>query len=147
MVVLVCFLMNRRPPRSTRTDTLFPYTTLFRSPWLFRRPVDLPERRADRQEVAWVSAARHINGARRLSLKRYAHTLCCSVRKDTTCPSHQFYVAHRKPCHENVQLPLPSITFGHKTFGRRRRGGERKSVVEGKGEAVRDDLGGRRAMK
>src|SRR3546814_6398096 len=29
----VCFffLMIRRPPRSTRTDTLFPYTTLFRS--------------------------------------------------------------------------------------------------------------------
>src|SRR3546814_2121033 len=26
------FLMLRRPPRSTRTDTLFPYTTLFRSP-------------------------------------------------------------------------------------------------------------------
>src|SRR3546814_20882071 len=25
------FLMRRRPPRSTRTDTLFPYTTLFRS--------------------------------------------------------------------------------------------------------------------
>src|SRR3546814_9273813 len=36
-VVLCCafvfffFLMRRRPPRSTRTDTLFPYTTLFRS--------------------------------------------------------------------------------------------------------------------
>src|SRR3546814_19568677 len=32
----VFFLMKRRPPRSTRTDTLFPYTTLFRSlrlPW------------------------------------------------------------------------------------------------------------------
>src|SRR3546814_8106932 len=27
------FLMIRRPPRSTRTDTLFPYTTLFRSVW------------------------------------------------------------------------------------------------------------------
>src|SRR3546814_8335754 len=26
------FLIIRRPPRSTRTDTLFPYTTLFRSP-------------------------------------------------------------------------------------------------------------------
>src|SRR3546814_18271725 len=25
------FLMIRQPPRSTRTDTLFPYTTLFRS--------------------------------------------------------------------------------------------------------------------
>src|SRR3546814_6068337 len=29
--MLVLFLMIRRPPRSTRTDTLFPYTTLFRS--------------------------------------------------------------------------------------------------------------------
>src|SRR3546814_11829023 len=31
LVYLVFFLMIRRPPRSTRTDTLFPYTTLFRS--------------------------------------------------------------------------------------------------------------------
>src|SRR3546814_7985799 len=32
VVVIPCFfLMIRRPPRSTRTDTLFPYTTLFRS--------------------------------------------------------------------------------------------------------------------
>src|SRR3546814_4789302 len=35
-MILMClfvffFLMRRRPPRSTRTDTLFPYTTLFRS--------------------------------------------------------------------------------------------------------------------
>src|SRR3546814_3791153 len=29
--LFVFFLMLRRPPRSTRTDTLFPYTTLFRS--------------------------------------------------------------------------------------------------------------------
>src|SRR3546814_11834710 len=29
--IFVFFLMIRRPPRSTRTDTLFPYTTLFRS--------------------------------------------------------------------------------------------------------------------
>src|SRR3546814_9250526 len=32
--------MIRRPPRSTRTDTLFPYTTLFRSV-LFNRPGDI----------------------------------------------------------------------------------------------------------
>src|SRR3546814_19292989 len=33
MLCLFCFffLMIRRPPRSTRTDTLLPYTTLFRS--------------------------------------------------------------------------------------------------------------------
>src|SRR3546814_4948464 len=30
--------MIRRPPRSTRTDTLFPYTTLFRSELLRDRP-------------------------------------------------------------------------------------------------------------
>src|SRR3546814_11164378 len=33
-ILIMCrifFLMIRRPPRSTRTDTLFPYTTLFRS--------------------------------------------------------------------------------------------------------------------
>src|SRR3546814_14586767 len=29
--IVFFFLMIRRPPRSTRTDTLFPYTTLFRS--------------------------------------------------------------------------------------------------------------------
>src|SRR3546814_16285987 len=32
LTYIVFFLMIRRPPRSTRTDTLFPYTTLFRSP-------------------------------------------------------------------------------------------------------------------
>src|SRR3546814_5162437 len=49
------FLMIRRPPRSTRTDTLFPYTTLFRSnieagarvveivvPAIIRRPAITP---------------------------------------------------------------------------------------------------------
>src|SRR3546814_10578760 len=37
--------MTRRPPRSTRTDTLFPYTTLFRSPSTARR----------RSILAWTS--------------------------------------------------------------------------------------------
>src|SRR3546814_11875462 len=31
MLMVFFFLMIRRPPRATRTDTLFPYTTLFRS--------------------------------------------------------------------------------------------------------------------
>src|SRR3546814_8652804 len=35
--------MIRRPPRSTRTDTLFPYTTLFRS----RHKADAPDCRTD----------------------------------------------------------------------------------------------------
>src|SRR3546814_8780096 len=36
-LLVVLFLMIRRPPRSTRTDTLFPYTTRFRS-----HPFDCP---------------------------------------------------------------------------------------------------------
>src|SRR3546814_11075821 len=40
-VWFVCFfLMIRRPPRSTRTDTLFPYTTLFRSAITHVRVID-----------------------------------------------------------------------------------------------------------
>src|SRR3546814_4604964 len=39
--LLFFFLIIRQPPRSTRTDTLFPYTTLFRSPSLnFAREID-----------------------------------------------------------------------------------------------------------
>src|SRR3546814_8149478 len=37
--------MIRRPPRSTRTDTLFPYTTLFRAGHLAGAAVDKPEHR------------------------------------------------------------------------------------------------------
>src|SRR3546814_10333151 len=50
--------MIRRPPRSTRTDTLFPYTTLFRSR-------DRPPRRAARACAAGAAAGRHrrVSGA------------------------------------------------------------------------------------
>src|SRR3546814_14129412 len=43
--VLFFFLMIRRPPRSTRTDTLFPYTTLFRSDSSGHRPARPAARR------------------------------------------------------------------------------------------------------
>src|SRR3546814_15880111 len=44
-VFLCClffFLMIRRPPRSPRTDTLYPYPTLFRSPLPEEKPYDGP---------------------------------------------------------------------------------------------------------
>src|SRR3546814_12885341 len=49
----VLFLMIRRPPRSTRTDTLFPYTTLFRS--CACRSGDQAERR-DVENTKWRQA-------------------------------------------------------------------------------------------
>src|SRR3546814_11674500 len=60
-------LMIRRPPRSTRTDTLFPYTTLFRSTLLdgrmrsfetfmlrlaARRPTDNPREKPSDEDLA-----------------------------------------------------------------------------------------------
>src|SRR3546814_5594799 len=45
LTVVFFFLMLRRPPRSTRTDTLFPYTTLFRSLGYGRLRRQLPARR------------------------------------------------------------------------------------------------------
>src|SRR3546814_13524757 len=50
------FLLIRRPPRSTRTDTPFPYTTLFRS--LFLHPMLRLRRAASRE---------HLNRGARLS--------------------------------------------------------------------------------
>src|SRR3546814_19167288 len=55
---VVFFLMIRRPPRSTRTDTLFPYTTLFRSPRASRR------KRAAAQAAPGVSASPARRGLR-----------------------------------------------------------------------------------
>src|SRR3546814_4357955 len=82
----VFFLMRRRPPRSTRTDTLFPYTTLFRSrgggqlPQLARRdarPHDHRRRRrnpSDRQQ-------RHGDRPRRESPRR-DHLGACALLKE-----------------------------------------------------------------
>src|SRR3546814_11419821 len=44
--------MIRRPPRSTRTDTLFPYTTLFRSPWRDAEFIEKFKGRSDLLEYA-----------------------------------------------------------------------------------------------
>src|SRR3546814_17466815 len=53
------FLMIRRPPRSTRTDTLFPYTTLFRS--------------NDHVAKHLLSLVAHLQRALSLALTRAAH--------------------------------------------------------------------------
>src|SRR3546814_4635454 len=65
LVLFFFFLMIRRPPRSNRTDTLFPYTTLFRSESgrLARSPghVGFPDAHG-REPAAGVRAARPVGG-------------------------------------------------------------------------------------
>src|SRR3546814_8635985 len=66
--------MIRRPPRSTRTDTLFPYTTLFRSPVArARRAARHPHARVagfDRGVPRHHRPAERSAGARRRSERR-----------------------------------------------------------------------------
>src|SRR3546814_13464026 len=82
-IVVVFFLMIRRPPRSTRTDTLFPYTTLFRSrrgPFFLSAP-RTEERCFDKlstnggKNFAWCKAPsrRQATGQGRAALVEGAH--------------------------------------------------------------------------
>src|SRR3546814_14815680 len=67
------FLMIRRPPRSTRTDTLFPYTTLFRSqgiPGEFRIAAGFLGIEGDADQ----RAAGHGRGGGRLHSRSEEHT-------------------------------------------------------------------------
>src|SRR3546814_15132136 len=59
MCRILCFffLMIRRPPRSTRTDTLFPYTTLFRSRC---------DQRASQSKLGVRPKGEHVRGGKKL---------------------------------------------------------------------------------
>src|SRR3546814_14075832 len=63
-IYFIFFLMIRRPPRSTRTDTLFPYTTLFRSRSV---PRDRDRRRMSRIDRLFQQAQGYVWGLRRLT--------------------------------------------------------------------------------
>src|SRR3546814_18304290 len=86
--VFFFFLMIRRPPRSTRTDTLFPYTTLFRSRDLPRmdRPSDdgaLGHRGPGISRRRWSARGLHA-GAAVLAEPHFAvpRTPACQPRRD-----------------------------------------------------------------
>src|SRR3546814_5090804 len=83
--------MIRRPPRSTRTDTLFPYTTLFRSPWLISSATDLttPSRSSPRMRPLPSASSRASTAALRSeehtselqSLMRISYAVFCLKKK------------------------------------------------------------------
>src|SRR3546814_2883476 len=87
--------MIRRPPRSTRTDTLFPYTTLFRSAKPFAFPITVvPE------DIDFMG---HVNNARYLgrseehtselqSLMRISYAVFCLKKKKTTTQTRNNFI-------------------------------------------------------
>src|SRR3546814_2494288 len=93
--------MIRRPPRSTRTDTLFPYTTLFRSPRpRARRRLrrvggdgaagsrETGDRGAYRPR-AWRRSEEHTSELQ--SLMRISYAVFCLKQKITTRSAYQLY--------------------------------------------------------
>src|SRR3546814_9033240 len=80
--------MIRRPPRSTRTDTLFPYTTLFRSHRLEKYPIEEIEcvgsaiERRDRMQMNRRSIVRSEEHTSELqSLMRISYAVFCLKKK------------------------------------------------------------------
>src|SRR3546814_18860716 len=113
--------MIRRPPRSTRTDTLIPYTTLVRS-----------EAAADRAgDEGPAERGNHGQGTREAAAGN------CAGRKEAE------NLAQRSLCREGrgqgCRRPLGQAE--HELVR------DRKRVVEGTSGAVRVDFGGRRLIK
>src|SRR3546814_10505761 len=82
--------MIRRPPRSTRTDTLFPYTTLFRSRG--RRPVDAVHRAEAQGGVAAEQRAVHRRRRRIQRMEQVGHARKTEIVAEQVerrgCPLH-----------------------------------------------------------
>src|SRR3546814_2176736 len=96
------FLMIRRPPRSTRTDTLFPYTTLFRSPP--SQSLVLSGRSDTLWEPARASSYQHRlrseeHTSELQSLMRISYAVFCLKKKKTDSQSDDDigkYYTHRR---------------------------------------------------
>src|SRR3546814_402841 len=126
MSYIYFFLLIRRPPRSTRTDTLFPYATLFRSAGGGGRGVQ------DRDARARSRAAAHRGGVR-----RRGRATDCRLRRlcRRAAPVRQ---ADRRASVD----PGADRRFEDRGAGGPGIGADRKRVGLGKSVSVRVDLVG-----
>src|SRR3546814_988491 len=116
------FLMRRRPPRSTRTDTLFPYTTLFRSPGWRQSAYCAGRDRALPPACEWrrrqgrirdpVRSEEHTSELQ--SLMRISYAVFCLKKKTTCCntitngPTTPNHTTH-PPTYDEKQYELQHI--------------------------------------
>src|SRR3546814_7797950 len=124
------FLMIRRPPRSTRTDTLFPYTTLFRSAAGAvaggGQPVELYREDDDQHHAEPVmrhADTEHGNGggdpvdgrseehtSELQSLMRISYAVFCLKKKNKTTTRTPKITSQVQPMHINTSMPPTTIT-------------------------------------
>src|SRR3546814_1873364 len=125
-VMVFFFLMIRRPPRSTRTDTLFPYTTLFRSrcgrpgrfpavsrtpPGRAHRPAGAGRRRRPaRPGAAWLRSEEHTSELQ--SLMRISYAVFCLKKKNIFL--HTLFIFFS--LYTFIYLSLYFFTFTSLTF-------------------------------
>src|SRR3546814_11687147 len=128
--------MIRRPPRSTRSYTLFPYTTLFRSLFCFFRT----RLGTDRWLVCWCGRPRTIGavapaspvGGGRAVFRPLLLRLPAALNADL----------YARGCFKR-RMTARCFRSERSEIGSR----DRKRVVEGKSVAVRGDLGSRRIIQ
>src|SRR3546814_19681540 len=112
--------MIRRPPRSTRTDTLFPYTTLFRS----------------RKVGSELGVANIVEG----TVQRAGDKVRITVQLiDAHTDAHLWA--------QSYDREMSDVFAVQSDVAGRIASADRKSVVEGKRALVRVDLGGRRILQ
>src|SRR3546814_12222594 len=84
------FLMIRRPPRSTRTDTLFPYTTLFRSRQRMAKFLPRSSSRWASKSAELLSIERSEEHTSELqSLMRISYAVFCLKKKKKNTTKHK----------------------------------------------------------
>src|SRR3546814_13337741 len=136
------FLMIRRPPRSTRTDTLFPYTTLFRS-------LAFGLLLSQGGEFGFVLFAQ-AQGAYLIAPEAASLFGAVVTLSMATTPFLMMLTARLRTEPERggdgFETPnqdgASAIVIGYGRFGQTVAQIDRQSVVEGTGVAVRVDLGG-----
>src|SRR3546814_6677144 len=115
MLVRYClFLMVRRPPRSTRADTLFPYTTLFRSSrsqgaW-FHRGLGRRNRPAPPIADRWRGRSEE-HTSELQSLMRISYAVFCLKKKKTASP----YPIRQHTLQPPKQFHKPLLTISTST--------------------------------
>src|SRR3546814_8722448 len=120
--------MIRRPPRSTRSDTLFPYTTLFRSRWrwisrrgapTFRRALPRRHRRLKTTRLIesiprrqWLRRERNFgkrseeHTSELQSLMRISYAVFCLKKKNKQKHAHTVTENHNREINSNDRISV-----------------------------------------